>query len=282
MPIFLSFFFVVLFSAFAAGLVIGSFLNVVILRGARAQGLGGPPRRGSPRWAMFAHLGGRSRCDACGKTLAAHELVPVISFFWQKARCRSCGVALSWQYPLVEAATAFAFALVAWFFLPYTSAPTYVGTLVFFLAFPAVAALIVLVVSDIRFQILPDGATAILLFFGLAAGIVRGTLLVDAAAALACALFFAALWFFSRGRWMGFGDAKLVLATSLIVGFPASIAAFLFSFWLGGIVGTVLLALGKKGLQSRIPFGPFLIAGAILAYFLSTPFLALTGLSLLF
>ncbi len=249
---------------FAFGLVIGSFLNVVILRGARGEG-----------------LGGRSRCDGCGKTLGARELVPVISFLWQKGRCRSCGIALSWQYPLIEAATASAFFLLAWQFLPYTSAG-WLPALVFFLVFPATAALIVLIVSDFKFQILPDGATALLAIFGIAAGISRGTLLADAVAALAFALFFAALWFFSRGRWMGFGDAKLILATSLAIGFPVSIAAFLFSFWLGGIVGIILLALGKKGLQSRIPFGPFIIAGAALAHFLSAQFLTLTGISLLF
>jgi len=261
--VFLSPFPLITFSAFATGLVIGSFLNVVILRGARGEG-----------W------GGRSRCDGCGIKLRARELIPVVSFLWQKARCRSCGAVLSWQYPLVEAGTAFAFLFLAWRFLPFASAGWW-PVLVFFLAFPAVAALIVLIVSDLKFQILPDGAVVTLLFFGLAAGIARGTLLVDTAAALAFALFFAALWFFSGGRWMGFGDAKLILATSLMVGFPASIAAFLFSFWLGGIVGVALLALGKKGLQSRIPFGPFIIAGAILAYFFSAQFLMLTGLSLL-
>jgi len=213
--------------------------------------------------------------------LRAHELIPVVSFVIQKARCRSCGTALSWQYPLVEAATALTFTFLAWRFSPFASVG-WLPALVFFLAFPAAAGLIVLVVSDLRFQILPNGATAILAAFGVAAGIARGTLAVDAIAALAFALFFAALWFFSRGRWMGFGDAKLILATSLAIGFPASIAAFLFSFWLGGIVGIALLALGKKDPQSRIPFGPFIIAGTVAAYFFSAQFLAATGLSLFF
>ncbi len=254
----------ILSSFFVAGLVIGSFLNVVILRGERGE-----------------HFGGRSHCDACGKTLRIRELIPIASFLWQKARCRSCGTVLSWQYPLVEAGTAGAFVLVAWFFIPYASAGFW-PALIFALAFPAVAAAIVLIVSDFRFQILPDGATAMLALFGVATAIARGTLLADALAALAFALFFAALWFFSGGRWMGFGDAKLILATSLAVGFPASLSAFLFSFWLGGIVGVALIALGKKGLQSRIPFGPFIIASAIVAYFFSPAFLSLTGLAMLF
>ena len=265
MPVFLSPLFVFLCAAFAGGLVIGSFLNVVILRGAVGAG-----------------FGGRSRCDACGVTLCWRELIPVFSFLRQKARCRSCGTALSWQYPLVEGVTALAFLFLAWRFLPLASVPTYAGAFVFLLAFPAAAALIVLIVSDFKFQILPDGATATLAIFGVAAGFARGTLAADAGAALVCGLFFTALWFFSRGRWMGFGDGKLIFATSLVIGFPASIAGFLFSFWLGGIVGVFLIVLGSKGLQSRIPFGPFIIIGAVLAYVVSSRFLALTGLSLMF
>lgn len=264
MSIFAPPFLVSLFAVFAAGLVIGSFLNVVILRGARGEG-----------------LGGRSRCDSCGTRLRSRELIPVVSFLWQKARCRSCSTALSWQYPLVEIATAIAFFFVAWEFFPFAPEDFWHAFL-FFLAFPASAAVIVLVVSDFRFQILPDGAVGALAVFGFTASFARGTLAGDTAAALACAFFFAALWFFSAGKWMGFGDAKLIFATSLAVGFPASVAGFLFSFWLGGIAGVLLMALGRKGLQSRIPFGPFIIAGSVLAYFFSAPFLALTGLSLIF
>lgn len=248
---------------FAIGLVIGSFLNVVILRRARGEG-----------------LGGRSRCDSCGALLRARELVPVISFCLQKARCRRCGAGLSWQYPAVEAATALIFVLIASYLLPYAASGV-LSPLIFLSAFPAAAALIVLVVSDFKYQILPDGAVATLFVFGVAAGLARGALAVDLGTAAIYAAFFASLWFFSGGRWMGLGDAKLILATSLAVGFPASLVAFLFSFWLGGISGLVLLALGARDMQSRIPFGPFIIAGSAAAYFFSPQFLALTGLNML-
>lgn len=249
-------------AAFAAGLGVGSFLNVVILRGSRGE-----------------TLDGRSHCDTCGIVLKVRELIPIASFIAQKGRCRSCGAAVSVQHPIVEFGTAIAFTVAAWALLVLAPGS---ALLLACAIFPAIAALIVLVVSDIRFQILPDGAMAVLALCALVVSILRGSTLQDAAAAFVISLFFAALWFFSAGRWMGFGDVKLVFVTSLGVGFPSSIAAFLFAFWLGGSLGLLLLMLGKKDVQSRVPFGPFLIIGALLAYVLASSFFAYTGLSALF
>ena len=246
-------------AAFAAGLVVGSFLNVVILRGRRGE-----------------TLGGRSHCDACRIVLKAHELIPVVSYITQKGRCRHCGAAFSVQHPIVELGCAAAYVGAAWALFSYAPES---ALLLACIAFPAIAALIVLIVSDIRFQILPDGAVAVLALAGLAASALRGNVLYDLGTALVMALFLAALWFFSEGAWMGFGDVKLVFATSLAVGFPSSIAAFLAAFWLGGLLGLILLVAGKKNMQSRIPFGPFLIVGALTAYVLSPSFFAYTGLS---
>lgn len=249
-------------AAFAAGLGVGSFLNVVILRGSRGE-----------------TLGGRSHCDTCLIVLKVRELIPIASFIAQKGRCRSCGAAVSVQHPIVEFGTAIAFTVAAWALLVLAPGS---ALLLACAIFPAIAALIVLVVSDIRFQILPDGAMAVLALCALVVSILRGSTLQDAATAFVISLFFAALWFFSAGRWMGFGDVKLVFVTSLGVGFPSSIAAFLFAFWLGGSLGLLLLMLGKKDVQSRVPFGPFLIIGALLAYVLASSFFAYTGLSALF
>ena len=243
------------------GLIVGSFLNVVIVRSGTGES-----------------LGGRSHCDGCDRTLSARELIPVLSFAIQKARCRSCGTARSWQYPLVEIATAAGFSLMALTLMPFWDISSF---LVLAAADAALAALIVIAVADLRFQIIPDGAVLVLALAGAVASGMRGSFFGDAAAALALGGFFASLWFFSGGKWMGLGDAKLAFASSLLIGFPASIAAFLFSFWLGGIVGAILLLMGTRGLKSRIPFGPFLIAGALGAWFFADSFLAFTGLLLL-
>ena len=247
----------------AIGLVVGSFLNVVILRADQGES-----------------LGGRSRCDSCRKTLSAGELIPIVSFVIQKARCRSCGIALSWQYPLVESATAAGYGAAAWILAPdITAISAYAPGLA--VAFIGIAALVVILVADFRFQIIPDGAAVALLIAGIAVSAMRHSFFPDAAAGFAIALFFAALWFFSRGRWMGLGDAKLILATSLATGFPASIAGFVFSFWIGGASALPLLLFGGKSMHSRIPFGPFIIAGAAAAYFFSDYFFRAAGLSLL-
>ncbi len=261
---------------FVAGTAVGSFLNVLILRGSQGE---------KPT--------GRSHCDSCGKTLAPRELVPVISFIIQKGRCRSCGAALSLQYPIVELLTGLAYAAAVAYAGPSLDAYDLasVGTLA--ASFLAIAAAIVILVSDIRFFIIPDGAVAALAaagawvsasrwldarMLGFSFGQTAGA---DAAAALAFFIFFAALWFFSKGRWMGFGDAKLSFATSLLIGYPASIAAFLFSFWLGGLVGAAALLINPKNRKRLIPFGPFILVGTLAAFFFSNIFFTSVSLPLL-
>ena len=263
----------IVFLVFIFGLVVGSFLNVVILRGAAGQS-----------------LTGRSCCQSCQKILSWSELIPVFSFVIQKGRCRNCGVVLYWQYPLIELATGIFYAGAVYLFYPVLSFDVWSVVLIIG-SFAGIGAGIVIFVSDLKYQIIPFGPAIVLFLLSLTVAVWRaiylplwsssvlGSFLYDLGAAFIFSLFFASLWFFSRGRWMGLGDAKLVLATSLIVGFPMSLTAFLFSFWLGGVAGLVLLAFRKKEWQSRLPFGPFILIGTALAYFYSAKFLALTGLT---
>lgn len=259
--------------SFLFGVSVGSFLNVVILRGEKGES-----------------LGGRSRCNGCGKNLTAYELIPVLSYLWQKGRCRGCGIALSLQYPLVEFGTGLVFFAAFWWFYPRLVLD--LSSFVFITAlFVGLGAAIVIFVSDLRFQIIPNGGFLTLLILGIISTLARnwsvgsgGLLFVrglsyDGISALILSLILAALWFFSGGSWMGFGDVKLILALALILGFPASMVLFVFSFWLGGLVAIILLLSGKGTLGSKIPFGPFLLAGSVLAYFFTSDFLILTGLN---
>lgn len=260
------------FIIFCLGLAVGSFLNVVIIRGHKGE-----------------TLRGRSHCVRCNEILSWAELVPVASFLVQKTRCRRCKTKISWQYPLVELACAIAYVAGFWTLV---SEGLWVNThpLAFAGLAISIPAALVILVSDLRFQTIPDGATLILCMVGLGAVIVRsaavpmGTLRVapyDFGAAIVAAGILGGLWFFSAGRWMGFGDVKLIFATSLILGFPGAIAGFLFAFWSGGIIGVLLIFAGKKRLHQQIPFGPFILLGAGLAWFFSSPFLNQTGLGIL-
>ena len=256
--------------SFAAilGLIVGSFLNVVILRGQTQE-----------------KLKGRSHCPFCKTKLSAQELIPIFSFLWQKGRCLHCDRKISWQYPLVEGLTAIVYAVAVWFFLKSRFWPDFYDLIFLLLLLSGLTAAIIIAVSDFRFKTIPDGAVLTLLMPGLLVTLAKwyshGFWLAgkDLITSAALALFLASIWFLSSGRLMGLGDAKLIFATSLILGFPASLSAFLFSFWLGGAAGLVFLLSRTHSLRSQIPFGPFILLGSALAYFFSQPFLSLTGLS---
>lgn len=250
------------------GLIIGSFLNVVILRGIDKK-----------------KLGGRSRCPFCKNKLSLKELIPIASFLWQKGRCLHCGQKLSRQYPLMESLTAVIYAVTVWFFLNSRPWPDFYDLIFLILLLAGIAAAIVIAVSDLRFKIIPDGAVLALFPLGFLMILTKWHHLdlmpvgKDLAASTAIAAFLASIWFFSNGQAMGLGDAKLIFVTSLILGFPVSLSAFLFSFWLGGATGLIFLAIRTHNLKSQLPFGPFILLGSILAYFFSQSFLNLIGLS---
>ena len=233
---------------FVFGLLVGSFLNVVILRFNTGMSISR----------------GRSACFACGKGLAWYELLPLASFLVQKGRCRGCEARISWQYPLVELATAFG--LVA----AYLSARSVLG-------FALIAALIcfyiVIFVYDFRHKIIPD-------FFSYGAALIalcmvaldwRSSGSLDLFRLLAGPCFFLFFWFFwfiSKGRWMGLGDGKLALSIGWALGLSAGVSALLLSFWIGAIVALAIMAFQRVfhrskalGMKSEIPFGPFILLG---------------------
>jgi len=243
---------------FIFGAVVGSFLNVVILR----YNTG------------FSPFKGGSKCFSCGKNLRWHELVPIFSFLIQRGRCRGCGSKISWQYPTVELLTGLLFLL---FFFNYRS-----GTSIIFILYcwVVVSLLVVIAVYDFRHQIIPN--LFVWLFNALAFISVFGILNLEFVsnfefrisdlwprllAGICFFSFFALLWLVSKGRWMGFGDAKLALGLGWMLGPEKTLLALLFSFWLGAIVGLMLMALksNKFGLKSKIPFGPFLALGSVMA-----------------
>ncbi len=258
---------ILLVCAGATGAIIGSFLNVVIIRGFRDQ-----------------TLTGRSRCESCRKILSPLELIPIASFIIQKGRCRGCGSRLFWQYPLVEASAALLFTLVIWILLQNLST----GPWFFFwtlISFIGIGASLVIIVSDAKYYLVPDGAVLLLVTVGTAMSISRSlssswnSSFYDLGYALFFAIIPASLWLVSRGKWMGLGDAKLFFAVSLIVGFPGALASFLFSFWTAAIFAGAMLASRKKSLKERLPFAPFILLGTALSLFWGEKFLNLLGIT---
>lgn len=221
-----------------AGAIVGSFINVVALR-FPVQGV----------------VAGRSACLSCGTKLQWFELVPVLSFILLWGRCRTCRVPLSFQYPFVE------LALGAIFLLLYFRVPDPVLVALFAIGF---SLLLLIAVYDFRHLIIPGAFLYPLIATGLVLTLYRNPApSIEWLAGPLLTVPFLLLFALSRGRLMGFADSTLALGVGWLLGLSGSAVAFLVSFWIGAVVGVVLLARGRR-LQSEIPFAPFLVAGALL------------------
>ena len=247
---------------FLFGLIVGSFLNVVVYRIRTAE-----------------TILGRSHCTHCKKTIRWYDNIPVLSFVLLKFKCRECGKKISWQYPLVELFTGIVFAALAsqYFRLEDSSTWLITGVMLFL-----VSALFVIFVYDVLYMEIPNlvlWPAVILAFsfnfildFGQEFSTVWERMSVSGLLAGGGAfLFFFSLAFFSKEKWMGMGDAYLVILLGLILGWPKIILGLFLAFAIGAAYGMILIGLKKKGMKSQLPFAPFLIAGAFIALFYYNP-----------
>ena len=231
------------FSVFVFGAVVGSFLNVVILRLNTGQSV----------------ISGRSKCFTCAKKLKWYELLPIASFVFLQGKCSACKTKISWQYPLVETITGIIFVLL------FQQNQNIFGFSFLVLIF---SFLIIIAVYDYHHQIIPN--LFVWIFNGLAfIGLFRIFNWNNLLAGFILFAFFALLWGVSRGHWMGFGDAKLALGIGWLLGITKGIAAITLAFWIGAIVGVLLIYLNKSkyGLKSSIAFGSFMILGTAASFF---------------
>jgi len=205
-------------------------------------------------------------------------MVPVVSWFVLRGKCRSCGAKISLQYPLVEGTAGAAFALIGGAALPPFLFPF--GAQVW--ACAIIALLIMIAAYDIRHTIIPDvwvwpfvGLAFLWMFFMttlLPSSMPLWPLIVSGPIS-ALPLF--ALWAASRGAWMGFGDVNLALGIGWLLAFPFGLAAIFLAFVLGALVSVPLLVWGKSlsgggagfTMKSEVPFGPFLIASTFIVWF---------------
>jgi leader peptidase (prepilin peptidase)/N-methyltransferase len=226
------------------GLVIGSFLNVVIARLPEGRSLWAPA----------------STCPGCGCFIAWHDNVPVLSFLALRGRCRACATPISWRYPVVELLTAALFAL-AWIVFGD-------NVVDFVIAAALLAALVAIAAIDLRYQIIPDAITLPGVLAGLVASLAghRVSWLESAGGILLGAALFVAVIVLSRGG-MGGGDLKLGAMLGAFLGWKALLVALFIAVVLGGVSAVALLATGKLARKDAIPFGPFLALGGALALF---------------
>lgn len=228
-------------ACFLFGLVIGSFLNVVIGRLPAGRSLVHP----------------RSACPGCGTPIHWYDNVPVLSWLWLRARCRSCRAAISWRYPAVELATAILFALAAHQVgLALDLAP----------ALLLLSALVAITFIDLDHQLIPDVITL--------PGIIAGASLniglhpehwLDTVLGVVIGggLFFVII--VASGGGMGGGDMKLGAMMGAFLGWKLVLLAILLGVFAGGAVAIALLTTGSKGRKDPVPFGPFLALGAVLS-----------------
>jgi len=260
---------VIIAGIFLFGLIIGSFLNVCILRIPRAESIVLPP----------------SHCPVCNAAIEPYDNIPVVSWLLLRGRCRKCKVRISPLYPTVELATGLLF-VACYLVFGFTAEG---------LKWAIFAALmVILTVTDFRERILPDKVN----FVGLALGLLISlfTKPVDGTAHWLSGLLFTypppppvisfvdallgaivasgLLWlvaegyFRARGReGMGLGDVKMMAMAGAFLGLQRALLTILLGSLLGSLIGAVVIAVGKKGRDFELPFGTFLGAGAMLVVF---------------
>ncbi len=252
------------------GLVVGSFLNVVIHRlplmmdRAWREQCAELTAQAPPAYEPLSLASPRSRCPHCAHQITALENIPVLSYLALRGRCSACGEAIGLRYPLVESLTGLLSLAVAWHFGPGLAAG---AALIFLWAMIALSGI------DIDTQLLPDDITLPLLWLGLLINL--GATFVDLkSAVIGAAAGYLCLWSVYWGfklatgkEGMGYGDFKLLAAIGAWFGWQILPLTILLSSLVGAIVGVSLIVLAGRGREVPIPFGPYLAAAGILAMF---------------
>lgn len=232
------------------GLLIGSFLNVLIIRLPEKQTWWGKAR---------------SMCRRCLKKLYLRDLIPVFSFIKLHGRCRFCQEKISWQYPIIEIITALLFVL-AFHYNAFISFHDYVSLLRDFIF---LAVLIVVFVIDLKHLLIIDRLIYVMMpiAFFLNWFIADWNISVALNMLLAAGAGFLFYWFqyyFSRGRWVGDGDMWLTALLGLMLGTSGLLFTIFGAYIVGGVIATILLLTKKRQVGAQLPMGAFLTPMAVL------------------
>lgn len=247
---------------FVLGLIVGSFLNVVVCRLKAGE-----------------TILGRSVCRSCRYQIRWYDNIPLLSFVLLRGKCRDCQAPIASQYPLLELATGLGFALVGAVFFKLGDQGTWMETL---WLLGIVGLFLAIAAYDLKYMEIPTsllivsaGWTLAFLWTTLWRGDVSGGFfwsggfLWESLAAehllggAVVALFFFALVYASRETWMGWGDVWLGGVAGMVAGIHAALFMLTLSFGLGAFFGIVMMARGEKTMKSQIPFAPYLVLGTL-------------------
>ncbi|HYE23477.1 MAG TPA: prepilin peptidase [Candidatus Paceibacterota bacterium] len=240
---------VIAISLACLGAILGSFVGVVAERAYTGQ----------------SFLTGRSRCNSCARFLTPADLVPIVSYLATRGTCRGCGSRVPAAYLFLEGTLALTF------FAAYLVLGLTIVLPVFLIA---LAVLAFIVVYDLRHTVVPTIASNALMALGALIAVLRADSLDDLGITVMIAgligLGFFLLYALSKGRAMGLGDSPIALALSLMCA-PYAYGGLLLSFWIGAVIGILILVLRRGGprMGIEVPFVPFLAIGYLLAFFFS-------------
>ncbi|WP_238389607.1 A24 family peptidase [Virgibacillus sp. MSP4-1] len=228
---------------FILGLILGSFFNVVGLRVPEKQSIVKP----------------RSACPHCHRTLTWKELIPVLSYVWQKGKCSSCSQKISPIYPAIELLSG---GLFAFSFYMFGFDPEII------VAFTLISLLLIITVSDLAYMLIPN---KVLIIFIILLGFERTFIHLHAwydplLGFLTGFLLLLGIALVSKGG-MGGGDIKLFAVLGVALGLSNLLVAIFLSSLIGAVVGLIGMAAGKVQRKKPVPFGPFIMAGSLIAYF---------------
>ncbi|MEE8138234.1 MAG: A24 family peptidase [Thermoanaerobaculia bacterium] len=244
------------------GLVVGSYLNVLVYRLPLAKSTVLP----------------RSRCPYCSGSIRARDNIPLVSFLLLRRRCRRCGAPISWRYPLIEALTGLLFVLCLSRF----------GFTLEALASALFGCLMILLAAiDLEHFLLPDRITLSGIVAGLALQLIDDILpsrheaaalfsradlleaLVGALAGAGALILLINFWYWLRGEeGMGMGDVNMMALVGAFLGWKGALTALVLSATSGALVGIGLMVTGRLGMRSKLPFGVFIAFGGLMALFL--------------
>jgi prepilin signal peptidase PulO-like enzyme (type II secretory pathway) len=246
---------------FLMGAALGSFVNMLVYRTAYKYNL-----IKTKKFLISKNKERRSFCDYCGRQLRWWENLPIFSWIFLRGRSKCCDNPLPWQYPVVELVMGLLAVAGFWFLKEAVGINViFLGQMGYFLAITTL--LMFLLVFDLKYMILPDFGVFMLIGLALI-GVIFDEVniipyLLSAAGGF---LFLGGIHWLTKGRGMGFGDAKLAIFMGLFLGWSKIVVAFYVAFITGAVVGLMMILLRKAGRRSQIAFGPFLIIGTGVAW----------------